>query len=174
MVAVSRNTCISISTPLPLKNIYYLLSLIHYLLSEVPGCANGFCPSAPQGYFCQSSQNEALKVRIIWGLLRRIFTVTALKMLAMEQPLLCFSPCHSKNTTQNSLINPNFQRLPKKTLFFIRRKRESKWRLCGGKAVISLPLRLQLSCAEPPLPSDAAFICKQERRVGINLYCKNI
>ena len=117
MVAVSRNTCISISTPLPRKNIYYLLSLIHYLLSEVPGCANGFCLSAPLGYFCQSSQNEALKVRIIWGLLRRIFTVTALKMLAMEQPLLCFFPCHSKNTTQNSLINPNFQRLPKKTCF---------------------------------------------------------
>ena len=43
-----------------------------------------------------------------------------------------------------------------------------------GKSRISLPLRLQLSCAEPTLPLDAAFICKQERRVGINLQCKNI
>ena len=43
-----------------------------------------------------------------------------------------------------------------------------------GKSRISLPLRLQLSCAEPTLPSDAAFVCKQERRVGINLRLKNI
>ena len=43
-----------------------------------------------------------------------------------------------------------------------------------GKSRISLPLRLQLNCAEPTLPLDAAFICKQERRVGINLQCKNI
>ena len=43
-----------------------------------------------------------------------------------------------------------------------------------GKSRISLPLRLQLSCAEPIFPSDAAFICKQERRVGINLRLKNI
>ena len=84
------------------------------------------------GYFCQSSQNEALKVRIIWGLLRRIFTVTALKMLAMEQPLLCFFPCHSKNTTQNSLINPNFQRLPKKT-FSVRRTWSPKSDFAGEK-----------------------------------------
>ena len=43
-----------------------------------------------------------------------------------------------------------------------------------GKSLISLPLRLQLSCAEPIFPSDAAFICKQERRVGINLRFKSI
>ena len=81
MVAVSRNTCISISTPLPRKNIYYLLSLIHYLLSEVPGCANDFCPSAPLGLLLS---------------------------------------CVTKVT--------------KRTLWVLRRKRESKWRLCGGKA----------------------------------------
>ena len=43
-----------------------------------------------------------------------------------------------------------------------------------GKSRISLPLRLQLSCAKPTLPSVAAFICKQQRRVGINLRFKNI
>ena len=43
-----------------------------------------------------------------------------------------------------------------------------------GKSRISLPLRLQLSCAEPIVPLDAAFICKQKRRVGINLRFKNI
>ena len=43
-----------------------------------------------------------------------------------------------------------------------------------GKSRISLPLRLQLSCAEPTLPSAAASVCKQERRVGINLRYKNI
>ena len=43
-----------------------------------------------------------------------------------------------------------------------------------GKSRISLPLRLQLSCAEPIFPLDAAFICKQQRRVGINLRYKNI
>ena len=31
------------------ENIYYLLSIIYYLLSKVPGCASGFCPSAPLG-----------------------------------------------------------------------------------------------------------------------------
>ena len=43
-----------------------------------------------------------------------------------------------------------------------------------GKSRISLPLRLQLSCADPIFPSVAAFICKQERRVGINLRCKSV
>ena len=42
MVAVSRSTRISKSTPLSRKNIYYLLSLIHYLLSKVPRLCNGF------------------------------------------------------------------------------------------------------------------------------------
>ena len=116
------------------KNIYYLLSLIHYLLSKVPRLCKWFLSvRSAGGYFCQSSQNEALKVRIIWGLLRRIFTVTALKMLAMEQPLLCFFPCHSKNTTQNSLINPNFQRLPKKT-FSVRRTWSPKSDFAGEKS----------------------------------------
>ena len=42
-----------------------------------------------------------------------------------------------------------------------------------GKSRISLPLRLPLSCAKPTLPSDAAFICKQQRRVGINFRSLN-
>ena len=46
-MAVSRNTCTAKSTPRARKNIYYLLSIIYYLKS--PGCANGFCPSAPLG-----------------------------------------------------------------------------------------------------------------------------
>ena len=49
MVAVARNICTAKNTPRARKNIYYLLSLIHYLLSKVPGCANGFYPSAPLG-----------------------------------------------------------------------------------------------------------------------------
>ena len=47
--AVARNVCTAKNTPRARKNIYYLLSLIHYLLSKVPGCANGFYPSAPLG-----------------------------------------------------------------------------------------------------------------------------
>ena len=43
-----------------------------------------------------------------------------------------------------------------------------------GKSRISLPLRLQLSCAEPIFPLDAASVCKQEWRVEINLRYKNI
>ena len=42
-----------------------------------------------------------------------------------------------------------------------------------GKSRISLPLRLQLSCAEPIFPLDAASVCKQEWRVGINFRSLN-
>ena len=66
MLAVARSTCISRSIPLGAKeNIYYLLSIIHYLLSKVPGCASGFCPSAPLGVTfvgCdKSNQKHAFK-----------------------------------------------------------------------------------------------------------------
>ena len=49
-----------------------------------------------------------------------------------------------------------------------------KMTVLRGKSRISLQLRLQLCCAEPTLPSAAAFICKHKRRVGINLRFKNI
>ena len=42
MVAVARNICTAKKHTSGAKNIYYLLSLIHYLLSKVPGCENGF------------------------------------------------------------------------------------------------------------------------------------
>ena len=44
-----------------------------------------------------------------------------------------------------------------------------------GKSRILIQLRLQLNCAKPTFPLDAASVCKQQRRVGINLrFLKNI
>ena len=66
------------------------------------------------------------------GLLRPVFTVTSLKMLVMEQPLLRFLPCYSKNRTQNPLTYLTFICLPKRRLARGAR-RNSQRRICGGK-----------------------------------------
>ena len=99
------------------------------------------------GYFCRVSQNGTYKSRIEQGLLRPVFTVTALKMLVMEKPLLRFLPCYSKNRTQNSLTYPTFICLPKRRFKLSSQKRNSQRRICGGKS--SLPIHCDVkSCAK--------------------------
>ena len=46
-MAVARKARTARVNPSVAKNIYYLLSLIHYLLSKVHGCENGFIRPLP-------------------------------------------------------------------------------------------------------------------------------
>ena len=104
MVAVARNICTAKNTPRARANNYYLLSLIHYLLSKVPGCASGFCPSAPLG--------------------------------------VTFVMRHKSN--QKDFASATAQEGIKMTAL-------------RGKSRISLPLRLQLSCAKAHLAFGRRF-----------------
>ena len=58
-------------------------------------------------------------------------------MLAMEQPLLCFSPCQNKNTTKNLFTALSFQRLPK-VRFLVRRERSPKSKFLRNSIIVSI------------------------------------
>ena len=115
----------------------YLLILALFLkerfIFKIYGGAKKQPWHAPRGYFCSAQQNGTYKSQMKRGLLRHVFTVTSLKMLVMEQPLLRFSPCYSKNRTQNPLTYLTFICLPKVRCSTRGARRNSQRRICGGK-----------------------------------------
>ena len=118
--------------------------------------------------------------QVVYHVLTQLYTMllltqaTPLRILllccsSMVKQFLFFTPVRSAGVTFVNRHKSNQKDFASATA-----QEGIKMTALRGKSRISLPLRLQLSCAEPIFPSAAAFICKQQRRVGINLRFKNI
>ena len=96
-------------------------------------------------------------------------------MLAMEQPLLCFSPCQNKNTTKNLFTALSFQRLPK-VRFLVRRERSPKSKFLRNSIIVSIAPTTTVLLFPPhrtqnPLSKTHTLLCPAISKAKKKSFC---